>query len=368
MDMREGKFMKNEKKNVVKTESDISKSAYQISEKKQDIKFDTRDYVINYLVQQYETSEFYVPLEYQRNFIWQNKEKCPFIESILMGLPLPLMFFADTDDGRIEIVDGAQRVQTLVQFAQNDLELDHLKILTDSNGFRFSDLAPAIQRRFLNTSIRVVFLEEGTTEKIRQEIFKRINTGGMHATATETRRGSFEGRFKDFLEECVKNEKFNKLAPRTQLTENRYEGFELVSRFFAYSANYSDDYKDYNGNVTKYIDDYIEEQNKLCEMDEKILDDYKQKFVNMLDYAERILGNRGFRKTTSSKSTPRARFEALAVGISLALQEKPTLPAKDVSWIDEDEFLKRTKSDAANNKSKLVGRIQYVKEKLLAGE
>mgnify|MGYP002249934776 CR=1 FL=1 len=58
-----------------------------------------------------------------------------FIESILMGLPIPFMFFADTDDGRIEIVDGAQRTQTLVQFCQNDLELQGLQILEKSNGF-----------------------------------------------------------------------------------------------------------------------------------------------------------------------------------------------------------------------------------------
>ena len=71
----------------------------QISEKKQDIKFDTRDYVINYLVQQFEAGEFYVPLEYQRQFVWSDKEKCLYIESLLMGLPIPFMFYADTKDG-----------------------------------------------------------------------------------------------------------------------------------------------------------------------------------------------------------------------------------------------------------------------------
>ena len=169
-------------------EADVERSSKQISEKKQDIKFDTRDYVVAYLVNQYELNEFYIPLEYQRKFIWSDRDKCFFIESILMGLPIPFMFFADTKDGRTEIVDGAQRTQTLVQFCQNDLELQGLQILTESNGFRFKDLDQAIQRKFLNTNIRVVFLEEGTTEKVRQEIFKRINTGGQQAKAAEVRR------------------------------------------------------------------------------------------------------------------------------------------------------------------------------------
>lgn len=348
------------------TEEKIGKSATQISEKKQDIKYDTRDYVINYLVQEFEKENFYIPLEYQRQFIWKDKEKCFFIESILMGLPIPFMFFADTKDGRIEIVDGAQRTQTLIQFVQNDLELNGLNVLTETNGFRFKDLDPAIQRRFMNTNIRVVFLEEGTTEKVRQEIFKRINTGGISATPTETRRGSFEGKFKDFLEECVKNEKFNKLAPRTEQTERRYEGFELVSRFFAYYENYSTNYDGYSGSVANYIDNYIEVQNKLVEDNPELIEEKRNIFENMLDYAEKLLGNRGFKKSETSKSTPRARFEALSVGIALALDANPNLEVKDVSsWLDGDEFGVHIKSDAANNKGRLVGRIDFVKEKLL---
>lgn len=350
-------------------EETVEKSAVQISEKKQDIKYDTRDYVINYLVQEFEKGNFYIPLEYQRQFIWGDKEKCFFIESILMGLPIPFMFFADTKDGRIEIVDGAQRTQTLIQFAQNDLQLNNLNVLTESNGFFFQNLDPAIQRRFMNTNIRVVFLEEGTTEKVRQEIFKRINTGGKSATPTETRRGAFEGKFKDFLEDCVKNEKFNQLAPRTDQTEKRYEGFELVSRFFAYYENYSTGYADYSGSVAKYIDDYIENKNKLAEKNPSEIEEKQIIFEKMLDYAEKILGKRGFRKTELSKSTPRARFEALSVGIALALKDNPQLEPKDVSeWIDSEEFGIHTKSDAANNKGRLIGRIDYVRNQLLKGE
>lgn len=357
------------KTRATKDEKEIMESAKQISEKKQDIKFDVRDYPINYLVSQYEKQEFYIPLEYQRRFVWSNKDRCFFIESILMGLPIPFMFFADTDDGRIEIVDGAQRTQTLVQFCQNDLELQELQILKNSNGFLFEDLDPAIQRKFLNTSVRVVFLEEGTTESVRQEIFKRINTSGSRIKPAEARRGSFEGKFKVFLEECVKDPLFNELAPRTQITEDRYEGFELVSRFFAYYDNYKNNYESYTGNVTQYIDEYVEKQNKNVAQNEEIIVECKKNFNEMLIYAEKILGKRGFRKSLTSKSTPRARFEALSIGIAVALQERPDLPIRDITnWIDSEEFAKCTKSDAANNKTKLVSRINFVKDKLLSGE
>lgn len=352
------------KGNEKKMEEDVLKSSQQIREKKQDIKYDTRDYVIGYLKQLFEEGNLYVPLDYQRNFIWNENDKCFFIESVLMGLPIPFMFFSDTTDGRIEIVDGAQRTQTLVEFVQGDLILNGLDVLTESNGFSFEDLDPTMQRKFENTNIRVVFLEEGTTDKVRQEIFKRINTGGQKAKPTETRRGSIDGKFMTFLNECSKNEKFNKLAPRSEQTEKHYEGIELVSRFFAYTDNYDDDFPEYSGNVAQYIDKYIEKKNEEWEK-ESTEEEYQIRFENMLNYAEKFLGNRGFRKKEKSKSTPRARFEALSVGISLALKQIPDLGVSDSSWIDEEDFSTTTRSDAANNKTKLVRRIKFVKDKLL---
>ncbi len=347
-----------------KTEEKILKSTEQINQKKQDIKYDTRDYVIGYLKQMFESGNLYVPLDYQRNFIWKNKDKCFFIESVLMGLPIPFMFFSDTKDGRIEIVDGAQRTQTLIQFLQNDLVLEGLDVLTECNGFKFCELDMSIQRKFENTNIRVVFLEDTTTETTRQEIFKRINTGGLRALPSETRRGSIEGPFMKFLVECTKNEKFNELAPRSEQTEKRYEGFELVSRFFAYSDNYAEDFPGYSGEVAKYIDKYINDMNEEWKQKNDQLK-YKDRFNNMLDFAEQFLGKRGFRKKTKSKSTPRARFEALAVGISLALMEKADLEISNATWIESDEFIDITRSDAANNKTKLKKRIDFVKDKLL---
>lgn len=133
--------------------------------------------------------------------------------------------------------------------------------------------------------------------------------------------------------------------------------------------NYGSSYSDYSGNVAQYIDRYVESMNAVCEKNESIIEDYRKKFESMLDYAQKILGDRGFRKTKTSKSTPRARFEALAVGIGLALADNPDLPVRDVSdWIDGEEFAECTRSDAANNKSKLVARVEFVKNKLLQVE
>lgn len=349
-----------------KSKNEVEKALTQIQDNKKLIKYDTRDYVIEHIVEKFRKDEFFVPREYQRNFIWDERNKCNFIESLLMGLPIPFMFFADIDDGRVEIVDGAQRVQTMVQFVENNLVLNDLDVLTSSNGFRFGDFDIAIQRRFLNTSVRVVFLEEGTVVATRQEIFKRINTGGIPAEPREVRRGALEGKFMNFLTECTNNELFNDLAPRSQKVESRFEGFELVSRFFAYYDSFQSNFDGYDGKVAKYIDKYIEDKNKQWQTDDSEILVYKQRFEDMLSFAQQLLGKRGFRKTVNAKSTPRARFEAISVGIALALSTNNNIITEKSDWIDSDEFREITSSDAANNKSRLKERITYVRDNLLS--
>ncbi len=348
-----------------KLKNEVESALTQIQDNKRLIKYDTRDYVIEHIVEKFKKEEFFVPIEYQRNFIWDERNKCNFIESLLMGLPIPFMFFADIDDGRVEIVDGAQRVQTMAQFVENNLMLNKLEVLTSSNGFRFGDFDIAIQRRFLNTSVRVVFLEEGTTVGTRQEIFKRINTGGIHAEPREVRRGALEGKFMDFLTECLKNKLFNDLAPRSKQAELRFEGFELVSRFFAYYDSFQSNFDGYDGKVANYIDKYIENKNKQWQTDDSELLTYKQRFESMLNFAQQLLGKRGFRKTLNAKTTPRARFEAISVGIALALSTDKIPNSENYEWIDSDEFKEITSSDAANNKSRLIERITYVRDILL---
>ena len=73
----------------------------------------------------------------------------------------------------------------------------------------------------------------------------------------------------------------------------------------------------------------------------------------------------GFKKSKKSNSTPRTRFEAIALGVHLALKQNPNLTPNNINWLDDEEFKKVTKTNRANNKSKVIERIQYVTTKLL---
>lgn len=347
----------------------------QIKESMQSYDYETLEYPISVLVAQYELSLsknfqeieenigniIYVP-DYQREFIWKLDRQSKFIESILIGVPIPYFFLADID-GNMEVVDGSQRLRTLHQFINGKLKLKNLKNLELLNGCKFEDLTSTRQRRFLSKGIKSIFLGEKTTPDTRYDLFERINTGSDELRPSEIRKGAYVGPFGDFINECALNTLFKKLCPLTKNVGLRAEGTERVLRFFAYSEN--DPITGYGGTVSPFLDKYM--KRTLTDFNDATKEEMKIKFETMLDFVDKNFPY-GFRKFEGANSTPRVRFEAISIGVSNALRVNPVLTIDNVNWIDSKDFHTKTRSDASNNKSNLFGRINFVKNKLLGIE
>jgi hypothetical protein len=330
------------------------KASKQITKLKREINFDTLDYPIEVLVHKFKKDELFIP-SYQRKFIWTDKQKCRLIESLLLGLPVPFMFFSDNDDGNFEIIDGAQRTSTLEEFVNGDLRLKDLEKLTELNGFTFEELPERIQRKFKNIALRVIVLSENTTIETRQDIFNRINTGGTRAIPVEIRRGSHPGKFTDFIIKLTKNELFIKNCPITEKVKKRFEDEELITRFFAFYF----DYKSFSHSVDEFLEKFVSENKD--NFDKK---EYQKIFQNMLEFVDKHFPF-GFRKIESARSTPRVRFEAISVGVALALKEKPDLIPSSMNWLDSEDFKKHTTTHSSNSPTRVRGRIEYVKNQIL---
>lgn len=358
----------------------------QIKQEMKSFDYDTIEWPIEVLVQKYlkgildDKNKIFIP-DYQREYVWDEKRKSKFIESLLMGIPIPYLFFADVE-GRIEIVDGSQRIRTLVEFlCEGDfldvdllkqtnekklkeitgsaLILKNLERLTQLEGFSFNDLPQSRQMRFINKSLKAILLSEKTDMKSRQDLFERINTGSDELKAMEVRKGVYSGKFYKFIKECAQNELFKKLCPISEKTAIREEAEERILRYFAYT----NDFENYKGKVKVFIDDYIEKETPIFDTKKRIL--FKKRFNDMLLFIDKFFPY-GFKKASNYKSTPRVRFEAISIGVSLALKEKEDLiPGSVLEWLESDEFKIHTRSDAANNTSKVTNRINYVKTKLL---
>lgn len=329
----------------------------QIRSLRKEIDYNTRDYSIDFLINQFQNDDFYIPDEYQRQYIWNNADKNRFVESILLGLPIPLMFFSDTEDGRCEIIDGAQRTQAMEEFMSGELVLSDLKKLTSLNGFSYNDIPAYFRKKFDKTNMRIIVLSDDTTLEIRQEIFNRINTTGRGANSSEIRRGSHRGPFMDFLMECTKDDLFTTICPISEIMKKRYEQLELVIRFFAFV----DHYQEFTHRVDNFLDEYIENTKSSFNKNQM-----KAEFDRMLEFVKTYFPY-GFAKRERAKSTPRVRFEAISVGVALALREKPNLIPTSMDWLNSDDFKRHTTTHASNSPARLSGRILYVKEQLLQG-
>ncbi len=337
----------------------------EIREKQKPVDYDTKEYPVEILVQKYtdglddDTNELFIP-DYQREMAWDDARQSKFIESVLLGLPIPYVFVADIPDeeneARLEIIDGTQRIRTLARFLNNELKLENLEKLKKLNDFRFSDLSLPRQRRFKRTTLRMIQLTEKADEDIRRDMFERINTGSVVLNEMEKRRGIQRGPFLEFIDQMSENPKFRILCPFSKPLVDRREPQEFVLRFFAYLNNYNN----FKRQVNEFLNEYLEENNN-GSFDH---DAMQYEFESMLDFIGKYFPN-GFRKAETHNTTPRIRFEAIAVGTALALREKNDLEPNSMGWLDSVEFKKHTTSDASNSKPKVKNRIEYVRDQLL---
>lgn len=327
------------------------------------IDFYISEYTVEILANKVRQNEYTVP-KYQREFVWDEPRKSKFIESLIMGLPIPFIFFWENDEtGKLEIVDGSQRLRTLEEYLSGKLVLDGLERLVLLNKTTFFDLEESRQRKINNKSIRGIILSENTELESRIDLFERINTGSKVAEPVEVRRGALQGPFMDFINSLAEDKTFNSLAPVSGKQKKAREREELISRFFAYGDGL-DDYKD---DVSPFLFRYIKKMNDEFLSDNNLKDEYQKRFDDTLKFVKESF-EFGFRKSVSAKTTPRARFEALAIGSYLAIQKNPMLSVsfKDTAGILKDEnFIAKVRSDGANAKSKLNGRISFVRDALL---
>lgn len=355
-----------------KTQQELEEAENQIKEIQVDYNYRIADFSIGELLKKFvkkgdnpnfedeSISGLFVPT-YQRDFIWQENMQSKFIESIFMGVPIqPLFAFELDEDGNLELLDGVQRLSSIKSFTDNNLTLNGLEELDALNGFMFNDLSTARKRKFNNTQLKLYIINENTDEGIRADIFRRVNEGGQRLEPAEIRKGKFIGNeLYNFILKMSNTSQFNALFSSTKDSDKlRGEKEELVSRFFALSNNY----KKFVHSVKDFMDEYIIEENNNFNTGVESL--FQTEFLKTLEFVETNFPH-GFKKSDSAKSIPRVRFEAMAVGVNLALRINPTLSISNIDWLDSNEFKKWTTSDAANSKAKVVGRIEFVRDCLL---
>ena len=341
----------------------IAAAEAQIVEQSKRIEFYLTEYSVEFLASKMRSGDFQIPL-YQREDTWEPARKSRFIESLLMGLPIPFLFFWENPDtGKLEIVDGSQRLRTIEQFVLGKFVLGELEELSELEGLQFSDLPDSRQRKINNRSIRGIVLNEHADEEARFDLFDRINTGSKVANKAEVRRGALVGPFLDMVIDLAKDPDFNSLAPVSDKQNKLREGEELVTRFFAYS----DGLEGYRDRVSPFLFAYARKMNALFLATPALEETYRKRFKDTMTFVARVFPF-GFRRSSTGYVTPRARFEAIAIGSYLALEARPELSSETMeinSWLASDVFAKIIGADGANAIARLKGRFNFVRDKLM---
>ena len=327
-----------------------------------EVKYIVTDFSVELVVQKYKENspaegDIYVPA-YQRILVWTDHQQSYFIESLLIRVPVPPIFFYDVD-GRLDIVEGSKRIRCLVAFSKGNLKLVGLEKLDILNGLTFADFPVNFQRRFNNTPIRSFVLEEGTEESTRIELFRRLNTSGKKLADAEIRKGVYQGKFLDLVLDCANLPLFVKLTPVIGgKIDPIAERQELVTRFFVYVEKYND----FTHDVRKFLDENMGLFNKKKGALE--LRNLKLLFEVTMEFIAAHYEN-AFYRSNSPGRLPRVRFEAVAVGTALALRARPRLVCKNANWLGSKRFEELVKAEGTNSAPKLRARIEFVRDSLL---
>ena len=235
--------------------------------------------------------------DFQRNFIWDDTRQSRLIESIFLGLPLPSIYLSQYKDGRLTIVDGLQRIMSIRRFLSNKLRLSNLEYIKECNGKTYNQLkevfSPLRLRRFGQTQIMCFVIDYRSPNKLKFDLFRRLNTGGKPLNNQEIRNCLSRPELRKCLKTMVGMQAF-KDATDGSVKDNRMEAQEAALRFVYFYQNYhteTDPIPFYSGNMEDTLDSAVELLNE-----QESLDLFVPVYEQSLKDACRLFKEQTFRK------------------------------------------------------------------------
>ncbi len=150
------------------------------------------DLSVSTLVEQWNDKTLTLP-EIQRQYVWDSARASRLVESMLLNVPIPVVYFSETGDVNYLVIDGNQRIRSIVRFIQNEFSLSGLKIFGELNGKRFHQLGDKDQRQLKTRMIRAIIITSDSDPMMKFEVFERLNTGSIALNAQEVRNSTHRG-------------------------------------------------------------------------------------------------------------------------------------------------------------------------------
>jgi len=354
----------------------IDEKALQELAKERTVKTQSIEYDITTLKNKIDTGYIKLDPSYQRNYRWGVGTASRLIESLLLNIPIPLVYLSqdvDLDEDVSEgspyysVIDGQQRLTAIVEFLEGKYALEELSILKDLTGCRFSELPLFLKRRLEDRTISCLRIDSTLDGDVKYEIFERLNTGSVELEAQEIRNATFRGRFNDLIKKLAENEDFR---TNTSLSEDRIRKMfhvELVLRYFAFTDGR---YESYQPLLKDFLNRSMQEFQHLT--DEELIQ-FSRRFVGAMADIRALLGDLPFAKMR--KQSPNAANERLfASRFNAAVYDAVVVAIDSLGGIggvrkdarerlDElfnDDVFQAAVSGAVTDTSKVMTRIKMV--------
>lgn len=306
----------------------------EITAKRQEIVVDSYPMSIGEMVNLYKDGELDIHPEFQRFYRWDKDQKVNLIESILLGIPIPPIFVFQKSDGKWEVIDGQQRISTILQFLQvlkkddgelyEPLVLGATHFLPSLEGVRWdndelftSEQRIIFKREKLNFTI---IKENGENDTSKYEMFQRLNTGGTHLSAQEIRNClllMINKQLYDIMYLLCEDSNFKECSPLTDSQIDECYNVELIVRYLLY-ISFSNDFLS-NLDKSKNMDIFLtEEFQNYSRQNNTLLQEEQDKFHRIFLLLNESYGENAFKKYQGDKFKGPlliSAFEAIIPGL-----------------------------------------------------
>ncbi len=313
------------------------------------------DIPVDTIVTRLKREDIFVP-SFQRDFIWTLSQASRFIESLLLGLPVPGVFlFKDPDTEKLMVVDGQQRLRTLEAFHDGSFGERRFRLTNVSpefDGKTYDDLTQTDRRRLDHSIIHATVFHQGEPSDDRSSIysvFERLNTGGSPLHPQEIRASVFRGRLNDLLSDLSVNDQWKELYGSHG---KRKKDEELILRFLALNESL----QKYERPMKRFLNNFMEANRN---PDVRTLAKYRRVFEDTVDIVSRMLGRRVLRPERNLNVSV---VDAVFVGLARRLEHGPVVDEKSLQHAT-DSILETLKNEdlykvGTTNKDRVAKRIE----------
>ncbi|WP_440530375.1 DUF262 domain-containing protein [Serratia nevei] len=248
--------------NVTVDDNELGSTPYEhIRERK--VVIQPYDYAVRTLMDMIIDGDLVLDPNYQRKYQWDDVKASKFIESIILNIPVPVVYLAEEKNGTFSVIDGQHRLTSLFRFikanelravfddtAIEPLTISGLKIMPELNGQSHAELDRSYKSIIAKRPIRCIVGLNESDEALKFEVFERLNTGSASLTDQEVRNCVYRGNYNELIKHLSDYAPFKELLSLPEHADRAMKGTELVLRFLAYreltaTTDYSDNYSEY---------------------------------------------------------------------------------------------------------------------------